>query len=288
MKLSAYVKVLNKKVRNGLEREKIGRASTKNILSIVILCIIVLLYFTSIQQCEKAEQPITQEVATGITQQVMVQQMAMKNQEINTSVNSNNSNSTQTSTTTKETAPVTTTTNVSTTSTEKTTTTVETIQESDIEQNNTTDVIVQEFEKQEEQVNSYTVNPTVETVSVSINETVDLWSDYELLAHLIFAEAGGCTQDEMLWTGQVVLNRVDSQYFPNSIREVIFQTGQYSTTWDGRIYLEPSQECYDAAQLLMDGNRYIPSNVLFQTNGYLNYTAYASTEHGLKFYTYGE
>lgn len=132
------------------------------------------------------------------------------------------------------------------------------------------------------------IEPIQENTSVSINETVDSWSDYELLAHLINAEAGNCTQEEMLWTGQVVLNRVASQYFPNSIREVIFQSGQYSTTWGGQIYLEASQECYDAAQLLMDGNTYIPSNVLFQTNGYLKYVLYATTEHGLKFYSYGD
>lgn len=288
MKLSAYVEVLNKKIRKVLKRKITGRAIIKNI-SVVVSGVLILLFCTSNQQYE-VTNPMAKQSIIRFTQQVLAAQMAMQNyQQPKIAATMQTSTSTSTSmTTTSTTTATTTTTTVVTTTAIETTTIAETPQEPAIEQEEVVDVIVEESVQQEGEIISYTVAPMEENISISINETVDSWSDYELLAHLIFAEAEGCTQDEMLWTGQVVLNRVDSQYFPNSIREVIFESGQYSTTWDGRIYLDPSQDCYDVAQLLMDGNRYIPSNVLFQTNGYLNYTLYTTTEHGLKFYTYGE
>lgn len=52
----------------------------------------------------------------------------------------------------------------------------------------------------------------------------------ELLAKLIMAENGHAKHDETLWlTGVVVLNRVKSKQYPNTIRGVIYQRGQYST-----------------------------------------------------------
>lgn len=58
----------------------------------------------------------------------------------------------------------------------------------------------------------------------------------ELLAKLIMAENGHAKHDETLWlTGVVVLNRVKSKQYPNTIRGVIYQRGQYSTakkTWE--------------------------------------------------------
>lgn len=135
---------------------------------------------------------------------------------------------------------------------------------------------------------TYRVAPMEESnATISINETVDGWTDVQLLAHIINAEAGNCTMEEILWTGQVVLNRVASPYFPNTIREVVFQKGQYSPTWTGSIYKEPTAASLQAAQLLMEGNRYIPSNVLFQTGGNLKYELYAVTPNGLYFYMYG-
>ena len=60
-------------------------------------------------------------------------------------------------------------------------------------------------------------------------------ADLDLLSRLIYAEAG-CTWipdwvQQMV--GSVVLNRVESEYYPDTIREVIYQPGQYAPTWDG-------------------------------------------------------
>ncbi len=73
--------------------------------------------------------------------------------------------------------------------------------------------------------------------------------------------------DEMLYlTGAVVLNRVQSEYFPNSIEEVIYQPGQYQCTEfkNSGFYKEPTERCWRIAEELLISGYDIPSNVLYQ------------------------
>ena len=65
--------------------------------------------------------------------------------------------------------------------------------------------------------------------------------DLDLLARVIYAEVG-CTWipdwvQQMV--GSVVLNRVASPYYPDTIYDVIYQPGQYAPTWDGSINKTP-------------------------------------------------
>ena len=53
--------------------------------------------------------------------------------------------------------------------------------------------------------------------------------------------------------GAVVLNRVKSPGFPNTIREVILQEGQFSCILDGQANLYPSQSCIEAAKAAILG-----------------------------------
>lgn len=88
----------------------------------------------------------------------------------------------------------------------------------------------------------------------------------ELLAHLIHAEAEGESYKNKLYVGSVVLNRMKSKYYPDTMREVIYQDKplQYACTKDGRIELEPNKDSYKAAkELLKDGSK-LPDNVIFQ------------------------
>ena len=84
------------------------------------------------------------------------------------------------------------------------------------------------------------------------------------LAHLICGEAEGCGKDMMLSVGSVVLNRVEDDRFPNSIAEVIFQPGQYSCTWDGNFYREPSELCWEVARELLKDGSAIDKSVVWQ------------------------
>lgn len=58
--------------------------------------------------------------------------------------------------------------------------------------------------------------------------------DLELLAALIECEAGGEPYEGKLAVGSVVLNRVASSHFPNSVVGVIYQSGQFSPVASGR------------------------------------------------------
>lgn len=52
---------------------------------------------------------------------------------------------------------------------------------------------------------------------------------------------------------RVVKNRVDSEAFPNSIEDVIYEPKQFSPVWDGR-YDEavPDAECYEALEMVLN------------------------------------
>lgn len=86
-----------------------------------------------------------------------------------------------------------------------------------------------------------------------------------LLSHIIANEAGACDDLEQQYVGSVVLNRVASYRFPNTIREVLFQPGQYpATDANGNFRREPTQQNIDNAIYLLENGSILPSNVVFQ------------------------
>lgn len=88
--------------------------------------------------------------------------------------------------------------------------------------------------------------------------------DTYILAHVICGESEGCSRAMKESVGSVVLNRVKDERFPNSIEEVVFQEGQYSCTWDGNYYREPSEECWEVAKDLLENGVTIDENVVWQ------------------------
>ena len=71
-------------------------------------------------------------------------------------------------------------------------------------------------------------------------------ADRDLLAHLIHAEADGEPFAGQVEVANVVLNRVDSTEFPNSIPGVINQSGQFQAVSDGAISETPDATNYKA------------------------------------------
>lgn len=61
-------------------------------------------------------------------------------------------------------------------------------------------------------------------------------SDYELLCEITYAEAGNQTEEQQIAAAATILNRVESDIFPNTIKEVIMQRGQFASTRNGHIY----------------------------------------------------
>lgn len=94
----------------------------------------------------------------------------------------------------------------------------------------------------------------------------------KLLAALIFCEAGNQPYDGKVAVGAVVLNRVESGRFPNTIKEVIYQSGQFTPAMTGklgRILASGNipSSCYDAARDALAGESPV-GNALFFNTGY--------------------
>lgn len=78
-------------------------------------------------------------------------------------------------------------------------------------------------------------------------------SDLNLLAKLIYAEARGESYTGQVAVGAVVLNRVKSPSFPNTISGVIYQANAFTCVNDGQINLTPNQSAKNAARDAMNG-----------------------------------
>jgi N-acetylmuramoyl-L-alanine amidase len=79
-------------------------------------------------------------------------------------------------------------------------------------------------------------------------------SDRYLLAKIAMAEAESEDVKNKALVIRVVLNRVESKYFPDSIEGVIFESGQFSPISDGRWdKVEPDDSCYEALALVESG-----------------------------------
>lgn len=78
-------------------------------------------------------------------------------------------------------------------------------------------------------------------------------SDVYLLAKCIYAESRGEPYLGQVAVGAVILNRVRSSSFPNSISGVIYQPYAFTAVSDGQINLEPNSTAYSAARDAMNG-----------------------------------
>lgn len=78
-------------------------------------------------------------------------------------------------------------------------------------------------------------------------------SDIQLLARLIYAEARGEPYTGQVAVGAVVLNRVKSSSFPNTISGVIYQPYAFTCVSDGQINLSPNTTAINAAKDAMNG-----------------------------------
>ncbi|MGN0786395.1 MAG: spore cortex-lytic enzyme [Christensenellales bacterium] len=82
--------------------------------------------------------------------------------------------------------------------------------------------------------------------------------DLYLLARLVHGEARGEPYKGKVAVAAVVLNRVKSSSFPNTIAGVIYQKGAFDAVSDGQINMQPDDESIRAARDAMNG--WDPSN----------------------------
>ena len=92
------------------------------------------------------------------------------------------------------------------------------------------------------------MNSSSTSTSTSVNS-----SDLNLLARVVYAEARGEVYTGQVAIAAVVLNRVKSSSFPNSIAGVIYQSGAFTAVSDGQINLTPNETAKKAAQDALNG-----------------------------------
>ena len=83
--------------------------------------------------------------------------------------------------------------------------------------------------------------------------------DLYLLAAIIHAEAEGEPYEGKIAVGSVVMNRVFSSKFPNTISSVIYQANQFEPVRSGRLQMimdkGPNEDCFSAAREVLNGRR---------------------------------
>lgn len=94
--------------------------------------------------------------------------------------------------------------------------------------------------------------------------------DRYLLANLIYCEAGGESYTGQVAVGSVVINRVLSSVYPDTVTGVIYQSGQFSPVASGRLALalaegRATNSCYQAADEVMRGTTNVGNCVYFRT-----------------------
>lgn len=92
--------------------------------------------------------------------------------------------------------------------------------------------------------------------------------DYEVLKRIVQAEAGICDTKGKILVANVIINRVKSKDFPNTITEVVYQKSQFSPVLDGSINTcEVTQETIDAVNRALTGEDYSQGALYFMNRG---------------------
>lgn len=103
--------------------------------------------------------------------------------------------------------------------------------------------------------------PKISKESVKMNT-----NELDLLARIINAEARNQPYEGKIAVGNVIMNRVNNSKFPNTIKEVIYQKGQFYPVVNGAINKQPSEDSIKAAKEVLAGRTVVNSNVLYFYN----------------------
>ena len=103
-----------------------------------------------------------------------------------------------------------------------------------------------------------------------ISEVTFAEGDRYLLANLIYCEAGSEPYEGKVAVGAVVINRVLSSVYPDTVVGVIYQNKQFSPAGSGRLALaladgKATAACYQAADEAMSGYSNVGNCVYFRT-----------------------
>ena len=103
------------------------------------------------------------------------------------------------------------------------------------------------------QVGSKTAAAMGLTLTGTISAALYRESELSLLARLVSGEARGEPYIGQVAVAAVVLNRVRSDEFPDTVSGVIFQPGAFDAVWDGQFDMTPTDSAIRAARDAMNG-----------------------------------
>ena len=93
------------------------------------------------------------------------------------------------------------------------------------------------------------------------------------LSRIIYAESGNQPMDGKIAVGNVVMNRVASPLFPDTVYEVIFQRNQFTPAMTGSIHRTPNAASVEAAKMVLDGAVVLSDALFFNAAGLNSYAA---------------
>ena len=112
------------------------------------------------------------------------------------------------------------------------------------------------------------------------NAAVKEVDDLTLMAAIIYCEAGAEPYETQLAVGAVIMNRLESSKYPNTLYDVIYQKGQFGPASSGKLARVIAQgkanaSCYAAARAALAGED--------NTNGCYRFNDYNGTQQGLRY-----
>lgn len=121
-----------------------------------------------------------------------------------------------------------------------------------------------------------TVEPNVTDINAGHTEPTYTEAELEAMAIVIYQEAGGdaCSDETRIMVGNVVMNRVADERFPDTIEEVLLSKRQYGRLhWTGLVWADRAskpeeahavERAYDCARRVLEGERLLPDDVIWQ------------------------
>lgn len=119
----------------------------------------------------------------------------------------------------------------------------------------------------DEELEVYDLDTANKALLVSGDEFYDE-DDLYWMSRIITYESGNQPTAGQIGVGNVVLNRVESGRFPDTIKDVIFQQGQFAPVAAGAIYLDPYDISVVCAKMVFEGYNTVGKAVFFQQGRY--------------------
>ena len=119
--------------------------------------------------------------------------------------------------------------------------------------------------KETEAVKGTNTAETAEAVQEESSERIPLSDrDYKVLLKIVQAEAGGCDRKGRILVANVILNRVESDEFPDNVTSVVYEKYQFSPVMDGSLdRCKISNETVKAVECALTGEDYSDGALYF-------------------------